>query len=146
MELAPTPHPWQTLGHRPHITVHWVTLPRGVWGLTDGRRTIWMHRKLLQRERRATLAHELEHIRRGHVGCQPPTVERQVRHHAARFLLPNLHTVLDEIVFHRGDLEHVAEALWVDRLTVQARIDPLHTHPAEKAIISRRLEEDPCHD
>lgn len=143
MEIA---HPWQTLSRHPHITVHWATLPRGVWGLTDGRRTIWMTRHLLQSQRRATLAHELEHIRRGHSGCQPPTIERQVRHHAARWLLPDLGAVLDEIIFHRGDLEHAAEDLWVDVLTLQARLDPRHTHPAEKAIIRRRLEEDPCHD
>ncbi|NNG20533.1 ImmA/IrrE family metallo-endopeptidase [Naumannella sp. ID2617S] len=144
--VTPIPHPWAELRSRPHLTLHWADLPHGIWGLTDGTNRIWMQRRLLQRERRATLAHELEHIRRGHTCCQPPTVERRVRHHAARWLLPDLGQVLDELIFHRGDFEHAAEALWVDRLTVQARLDPLHTHPAEKALIRRRLEEDPCHD
>lgn len=143
MEHA-TPHPWRELGRNPHIDLVWCELPLGYRGLTDGRARIWLHTRLLQRERRATLAHELTHIARGHRGCQPPAIERSVRHHAARWLLPDLHVVLDELVFFRCDLEHAAEALWVDRLTVEARLDPRHTHPAEKAIIRQRLQEDPC--
>ena len=88
-----------------------------------------------------TLAHELIHVRRGHRGCQPPAVERAVRHAAARWLLPDIHRVMDEVVFYRGDLELAAEALWVDRATVEARLDPRHTHPAEKAIIRNRIED-----
>lgn len=145
MEFA-TPHPWRDLGQHPHITVHWVNMPGEAWGLTDGRRNILMSRRLLQSQRRVTLAHEMEHIKRGHVGCQPPTVERLVRHHAARYLLPDLRAVLDELIFYRGDWVRAAEDLWVDVPTLQARLDSRHTHPAEKAIIRRRLEEDPCHD
>lgn len=81
------------------------------------------------------------HVRRGHHGCQPETIERQVRHAAARWLLPDIHHVMDEVIFYRGDLELVAEDLWVDRATVEARLDPRHTHPAEKAIIRRRIED-----
>lgn len=138
-------HPWRVLGRLPHIDLIWTDLPGGYRGLTDGHSRIWLHRRLLQRERRSTLAHELIHIRRGHLGCQPPMVERGVRHAAARWLLPDIHHVMDEVIFYRGDLEHAAEALWVDRATVEARLDLRHTHPAEKAIIRARIE-DFCHD
>lgn len=37
-------------------------LPGNVVGLTDCETGIWVHRDLLQRERRSTLAHEVEHV------------------------------------------------------------------------------------
>ena len=137
MDLA---HPWRTLRALAHITVTWCELPHGYRALTDGRSRIWMHKRLLQRERRASLQHELEHIRAGHVGCQPPRTEAKIRFDAAMALLPDLDQVLDELVFYSGDMEAAAVDLWVDAATVAARLDPAYTHPAEKARIRERLE------
>ncbi|SDD43746.1 hypothetical protein [Auraticoccus monumenti] len=137
-----TPHPWRWLrDHHPHVLLHWHDLPPGYRGTTDGHSNIWMRRRLVQRERRSTLAHELEHIRRNHRGCQREAVERVVRHHAARWLLPDLGVVLDAVVWARGDFEHAAEELWVDRATVLARLDLRHLHPAEKTLVQRRIDD-----
>lgn len=131
------PHPWRTLRALPRITLVWADLPTGVRGLTDGHSRIWLHRRLLQRERRAALAHELVHIERGHRGCQPPSIERAVRQAVARWLLPDLRAVCDELVFYAGHLELVAEALWVDRVTVEARLECLTA--GEREYLSTRL-------
>lgn len=134
-------HPWRELAALTHIVVQWAHLAPGVWGLNDGRRRIWLDRRLGQAERRCTLAHELEHLRRGHLGCQPPAVERSVDAAAARRLIPNPHTLADALVWARGDMAAAAEELWVDEPTLEARLDPRHLHPAERAILRGRLEE-----
>lgn len=96
-------HPWRDLAGMPNVDVVWTDqLPVHVRAATDGRSTIWMAKGLVQRERRSSLAHELEHIRRGHRGCQPPAVEDAVREHAARRLLPDIVHVADGIVWPRG--------------------------------------------
>lgn len=122
-----------------HVIVTWVHLPHGVWGLTDGGHRVWLDARLGQAERRSTLAHELEHIRRGHHGCQPPAVEASVEHHAARRLIPDVHALADALVWARGHLGEAADELWVDVPTLRARLDPTHLHPAEVEILRRRL-------
>jgi hypothetical protein len=113
-------------------------MPFGIRAVTDGIR-IWMSPRLLQRERRSSLAHELEHIRRGHTSCVRAAQEAQVRHHAARWLLPDIHQVADALVWAGGVTDEAAEDLWVDLATLCARVDPTHMHPAEKAIVTRRF-------
>lgn len=78
------------------------------------------------------LAHELEHIRAGHDGCQPRGIEGQVRNRAARFLLPDPHPIAEALV-------SAAEELWVDEDTLRARLDIRHLHPAERAIIVNQI-------
>lgn len=134
-----TLHPWRVLRAMPHVTLTWQPLPGRLRGLSDGRSRIWLDTGLLQRERRCTLAHELIHLREAHEGCQPPSVERWVRHQVSLWLLPDLDAVLDELVFHHGDPEAAAVDLWVDRATVEARLDSRHLHPAERAEVMRRL-------
>ncbi|MFW6598164.1 ImmA/IrrE family metallo-endopeptidase [Propionibacteriaceae bacterium Y2011] len=136
------PHPWRDLRtNHPHIDVHWADLPHGIWALTDGVARIWMHRGLVQRERRSTLAHELVHLRRDHRGCQPPRVERQVRAAAAAWLLPDITAVADALCFYGDDYDGAADDLWVDEPTLWARLDPVHAPAAERAYVARRLEE-----
>lgn len=133
------PHPWRELrGHR-GIVLHWTTeLAAGTWGATDGE-SIWLRRGLLQTERRCTLAHELEHIRRGHTSCQPEAVEAAVRHAAARALVPSPHDVAQALLWANGCLHQGAEELWLDHPTMVARVDWRHLHPAERVIIAERL-------
>lgn len=77
----------------------------------------------------------------GHDGCQTPAVESRVRNAAARYLLPSPHVVADALVWSRGCLHQAADELWVDEPTLRARLDPVHLHPAERAIIVARLQE-----
>ncbi len=124
-------HPWRELRRLDHVRLWWPELPTGVRGLTDGER-IWLDRRQLQAERRSTLAHELEHIARGHDGCVGPKEERQVRQAAARRLIP-----LDRLADVVAWTEHPAEAaeeLWVDLDTLMARLEGLTGQ--ERAVIA----------
>lgn len=103
--------------------MHWRSdAPDGIRGGTDGH-AIWMPTDLLQVERRCVLAHELEHIARGHETCQDARTEREVRHHAARFLLPDPVMIGDALAWAAGDIEEAADALWVTPDTLAARLD-----------------------
>ncbi|MFJ2618207.1 ImmA/IrrE family metallo-endopeptidase [Glutamicibacter sp. NPDC087344] len=62
---------------RPHSTVP---------AFTDGK-AIYVDPDLAQDETLCALVHELIHLERGHKGCQPPTVERDVQLEAARRLI-----------------------------------------------------------
>lgn len=132
-------HPWRELRTRVDLIVQWVELPHDVLGLTDGVRKIWLAKDLTQVERRCTLAHELIHIDRGDQGCQPPAIERLVEHNAAMWLLPNIRPVADALCFNGIDRAAAADVLWVDEMTLTARLDPDLMHPAEKAYLSQRL-------
>lgn len=131
-------HPWRELRTAEQIEVHFIDLPAGMWGAVNGN-TMWIDRGLSQVERRCTIAHELEHHRRGDTGCQPEKIEAQVRAAAARRLLPDPHLLADALVWAR-DLAEAADTLWVDQPTLHARLDPRHLHPAERAIILRRID------
>lgn len=134
-------HPWRELRALTHLVLHWHELAPGVWGATDGEHRVWLDHRLGQVERRCTLAHELEHVRRGHRGCQPEVVERAVHAAAARRLVPCVHQLADALVWARGDMQVAADELWVDEDTLTARLDPRHLHPAERAILVARMEE-----
>lgn len=133
------PHPWRDLRALAHVVVHHVDLHPGVWGAGDGHSRIWLDRRLGQVERRCTLAHELEHLRRGHRGCQDEATEATVVAAAARSLLPDPRAVAEALVWARGDVGEAADELWVDEATLRARLDARHLHPAERAIIVERI-------
>ena len=122
------PHPWRELRALAHVVVHYDDLRPGVWGATDGHARIWLDRHLGQVERRCTLAHELEHIRRGHTGCQADAVEADVHRTVARRLIP-FDALLDALRWARS-LHELADELWVDEDTVLARL--AHLHPSER--------------
>lgn len=121
-------HPWRELRGLPHLVVEFEHLTPAVWGYTRGER-ITLAATLLQTERRCTLAHELEHIRRGHDGCQDERVEADVHQVVARRLIP-LEDLLDALRWARS-LHELADELWVDEDTVTARLT--HLHPSERA-------------
>ena len=62
-------------------------MPDHAPGRTNGVDIIWMDSRLDQVERRCTLTHELIHIERKHIGCQPAAVEADVRAETARRLV-----------------------------------------------------------
>lgn len=135
----PHSHPWRRLRELERIILHWSDdLPAYLRGVTDGDR-IWMRSDMTQVERRCVLAHELEHIKRGHVGCQPGPVESSVRAAAARYLIPWPHVLADALAWAAGDLEEAADVLWVTERVLRHRLDSRHLHPAERAIIVERI-------
>lgn len=114
-------HPWRALRRLTHVDVHWTAdLPSGVRGVTDGER-IWMDSRQLQAERRCTLAHELEHINRGHAGCVDVREEEDVRRAAARRLI-SIEGLL-HVAAWTENFEEAADELWVDLDTLYARLD-----------------------
>ena len=70
------------------------------------------------------LAHELEHVRRGHHEGQPPAVEREVRRAVARYLLPDLAAVAGALAWAHTQAE-AAEELWVTPAVLRDRLEGL---------------------
>ena len=98
-------------------------LPAEILAATDGQH-IWMTPEQMEVEQRCSLAHELIHIERGHDGCQPPAVEKDVCAEAARRLIP-----IDQLANAATWTSHadeLAEELWVDRDTLQTRMNTLN--------------------
>lgn len=104
------------------MLVVWRRTP-GLLGATDGERVIVMHPDQLQVQRRCTLAHELAHIELGHGASCSRAEEAEARAAAARRLI-DLDALLDAFRWAEH-LEEVADELWVDLDTLQARIDTL---------------------
>lgn len=118
-------NPWAEAGQRWRQIqiVWWHELPEGVRGLVrDG--TIWLCRTLTQAERRCTLTHELVHLERGiphHVYREME--ERAVDELAARRLI-ELPDLIDGMRWTQDPTE-LADALWVDPLTLRTRLQTL---------------------
>ncbi|MDO5496196.1 MAG: ImmA/IrrE family metallo-endopeptidase [bacterium] len=115
-------HPWRALRRMPAIDVWWGHLPSGAVGATDGE-VIYLDSRQSQAQRRSTLTHELVHVERGHRGCQPEIIERDVQREAARRLIP-MPLLLDKLSWTE-DLAELASECWVDRPTLMARLDSL---------------------
>lgn len=128
-----TPHPWRAIPEGVHV--HIVELPDGIRGATDGI-NVWLSRRLGQRDRRSTLAHELRHLDAGHTSRQPPAVEKLIRTATARWLLPDI-VPIGEALAWAHSLEEAAEELWVSTRTLRDRLE--HLHPSERHHLSRRL-------
>lgn len=131
-------HPWRELrDHWPDWAV--VFADMAVAGLTCWRsKTITLDRGLLQAERRSTLAHELEHVRRGPVPGNRFFAAREetlVEREAARRMIDIRD--LGEALAWAHDLHEAADELWVDVELLRARLDGLH--PSERAYLRRRL-------
>lgn len=133
-------HPWRRLRALADWLLRWSRLPGDLMGLTDHRtRTIWMDRRLLQAERRCTIAHELEHVERGPLPTDPVLAAREeaaIDKAVARRLIG--FDALAAALSWSLDLDEAADELWVDVPTLRTRLE--HLHPAERAELKRRLE------
>lgn len=123
-------HPWNKLRRMKHIKLAWVDMPDAehgkhpIRGATNGYDTVWLDRHLLYEERRCTLEHELEHIERGHAGCQDEKTEADVRRTVARRLI-DWNDLVDAVSWSLSVEEAAAElAVTVDVL--HDRISYLH--------------------
>lgn len=141
-------HPWRRFRELVDWTLCWVDLPEGQLGRTVfGAKVVFLTTGMLQVERRCTIAHETAHIELG-----PPAPglrerqELQVRKITARRMLPDVRCIADALVWSGGDLHQAADELWVDLATLEDRLRFM-THPAERELLRRRLEDDPSgHD
>lgn len=106
--------------------------------VVHSRQAVSLRSDLTQAERRATLLHELEHLRRG-----PAVVgyverdEMATRDSASRWLLP-LSLLADGLAWCKDEVE-LAEHLWVDLGTVRSRLANLTD--AETCELNRLLDE-----
>lgn len=115
-------HPWRRLRLLVDWTLRWAHLPGGVLGVTDWtHRTITLDVRLSQVERRCTIAHELEHVERGPFPAwDVAREEAAVDVAAARHLIP-LESLVSAVAWSQ-DPHEVAEELWVDVPTLEARV------------------------
>jgi len=135
-------NPWQHLAeHWPHVTVIANReLPGNMWGLLIGSR-IYLCRRLDQAARRSTLTHEVVHLERGAVPTDPrghAREERVVSRIAARRLI-TIADLADGLKWTR-DRSELAEHLWVDVPTLNARMESLD--PIEVAELEHALEDE----
>lgn len=128
-------HPWRALRGMPDVllTMH-ADMPTRMRAGTDGQEIV-MSDRLLQRERRSSLTHELEHIQRGHTSCRGARDETEVRQAAARQLI--CIDALASALAWTQNIDELAEELWVDTITVRTRIE--HLHPSERGYLKRKL-------
>lgn len=131
--------PWREFSTFTDWALEWARLPTDLLGLTDFRtRTIMLDDRLLQAERRCTLAHELEHVRRGPVSTDPVLAAREeaaIDRTVARKLI-SIGDLADALAWTSG-LSEAAQELWVDEDTLSARLR--HLRPTEVTHLRRRL-------
>jgi hypothetical protein len=127
-------HPWRRLRSLPHIDLSWRRMP-GRLGETDGVASIVMHPDQSQVQRRCTIAHELAHVELGHTdGCND-VEEQAARGLAARWLI-EIEDLAEAALWARSRSE-LADELWVDTDTLDARLD--HLGAGERRYLRERL-------
>ncbi|WP_426302741.1 ImmA/IrrE family metallo-endopeptidase [Arthrobacter sp. R-11] len=115
--------PWGSLRSLEHVRLSWVDMPDGARGRTNGTDLIWLNRGQQQVERRCALTHELVHLERRDIGCQPATVEAIVNAETARRLI-HLDHLAKALAWARA-FHELADELWVTPDVLQDRIDHL---------------------
>jgi hypothetical protein len=124
-------HPWRELRRLSHVTLTFLDMPGDLLGFTDhDSQTIYMAKGLLQRQRRAVLAHELNHLRDR--GATETTVEAVT----ARQMI-TLDALVDALLWSQDENE-LAEQLWTGVATVRDRLERLT--PAERRWINEELD------
>ena len=131
--------PWHEFRSLSDWALQWARLPAGLLGVTDFRaRTVTLDQRLLQAERRCTVAHEVEHIRLGPVPADPVLAAREeaaIDRAVARKLI-GIGDLGDALAW-TSSLAEAAQELWVDEDTLSARLR--HLHPSEVHYLRRRL-------
>ena len=132
-------HPWRDFRTLIEWTLIWADLPDMMGQTCWSTRTITLDRQLTQAERRCTIAHEIEHARRGPVLNEPNLAakeEHAIDASVARRLI-GIEDLGEALAWAHSHAE-AAEDLWVDLPTLQARLRYLH--PSERHYLRRRLQ------
>lgn len=128
-------HPWRRLRDLSHIDLLWEDTDDEYGHATFVPPSITLAIGLTQAERRCTLTHELIHHERGQVLEQyHDREEAAVERESAKRLI-GLEQLGDALAWS-NDMGEIADELWVDVPTLQARLTCLH--PAERAYLVRR--------
>ncbi|PZQ46418.1 MAG: hypothetical protein DI570_26980 [Phenylobacterium zucineum] len=135
--------PWREFHTLSDWALRWGRLPSDLIGVTDfGARTVTLDSRMLQAERRCTLAHEVEHIRLGPAPADAVLAAREeaaIDRAVARKLI-GIGELADALAWTSSPAE-AAQELWVDEDTLAARLR--HLHPAEVHYLRRRLQSEP---
>lgn len=133
-------NPWSIAASFPALTIEFVDLPDGHLGKTDVTTdTIYLCKRMRQRQRRAVLLHELHHWLRGgvedsdHLECAE---ERHVERLTAEALMP-LDALIEALVWSVDEWE-LAEHFHIDVATVRDRL--AYLDDADTARINAELD------
>lgn len=107
-------------------------MPDGIRGATNGTSAIWMEPRLLQVERRCTLAHELAHVDLGHTSCDDAKAEQAACRRTARQLIS--WDALVDVFKWAHNAHEAADELWVTPEVLEDRLRFLH--PNERALLA----------
>ena len=131
-------HPWRAFRQLEDWRLRWEPLPAGILGLTCHRtRTVTLALGLSQAERRCTIAHETQHILRGPGSTCDDVHERAaIERTVARLLIPSVGDLADALTRAHGCFESAADELWVDDMTLGARLASLR--PGERDYLRHR--------
>jgi Zn-dependent peptidase ImmA (M78 family) len=135
--------PWRELRALDQLIFDQVDLPSGDAWWVPAHDVILMRPRLLQVERRCSLAHELGHRHLEHTGqCrygdsrrQGARAELEADQWAARKLITI--EALGSVLVWTDDRDEAADELWVTRRLLDVRL--AHIHPAERAYVRRRF-------
>lgn len=125
------PNPWDPLRDMPDWDVRIEPMVGKLLGWSDiPTKTIIIREGITQAQRRVVIAHEREHIRRGHIGECSPKIEHDIDKAVARYLIP-IESLADSIRWsmYVGEL---ADHLWVTRLCVLTRWKYLTDNEADE--------------
>lgn len=135
-------HPWRAFRALTHFTLQHAVLPDGILGCTNfDTGVVTLALGIDQAERRCTIAHETEHIRRGWSPCtarEECSIDRVV----ARRLI-DIRDLGEALAWARCE-DEAADELWVDVHMLRARMNGLH--PSERGYLVRRLENPVDHE
>lgn len=112
------------------MIIYEVRMPDGVAARTDGV-DIWVDDRLNDVQRKCAIAHELEHVARGHSTVQTEAEEMSVRYAVARTLLPDENLRPDGPRCEGSSLAQVARNLGVTRQVLMDRAATLTDAQAE---------------
>lgn len=133
-------HPWREFRHHAEWDLAFADLPDDDGFTCFETQTVTLDRGLDQAGRRCTIAHEVEHIKRGPTPLDSVLCAREeadIEQFVARILIP-LDALGEALAWSRHPVV-VADELWVDEKTLTTRLH--HLHPSERAYLHRRLED-----
>jgi hypothetical protein len=126
-------HPWRMLREMAHVTLRWHDGGHLGW-CRHSTQEVSIQNRLTQAERRSTICHEILHLQRGPGICGYSDDEEKLIDRDAARLLIDIHD-LGKAMQWSSNYDEMAIDLWVDRATVQTRMDNLH--PAELHYLNR---------